>query len=293
MPYVVMVTFSVRCQLLLVLSARVAIRTDADAWIFIDVPALICSQVTEINISIPDDLLQKNKSYVPTFYQTSPEPVNITFVLVDAAGEELITNSSGGRWTLQLPDPRSVPNVAQDDQRRRLKESVEFTGMQYVGNGTSFSLAAAVEDEGDYNCETFFLLDGRSTVDVSDTWGDARNAFQETCTNNGFTTGACTDAEESLFHGYPKDTGRLQEMAADCARLMDHAAAVSEVTLNPWDEATTHLPSRVPLKPTNDTDFFRYAAPRRAKGAGGLSMGTASFWLSARFDVWTVPARIR
>merc|ERR1712232_606931 len=145
---------------------------------------------------------------------------------------------------------------------------------------------AMVEEEGDNDnaCESFFLFDGRSPLDLPETWGETRDAFRDTCTENGFTTMACAGAEETVFHGYPQDQGHLQVVVIDgtlCERLVNHAAAVSEAGFPPL------RPDVVPLKPVSlPIEVALPSMARRTKGTwggSGWSYGPARGSMNSRY----------
>jgi len=110
------------------------------------------------------------------------------------------------------------------------------------------------------NCESFFLSDGRSPVDLPDNWAEARIAFGEICKNEELSSRArCDSAETLFFEGLPSDSRSTFSMDDSlCTRLMEFVH-------------------------DNDASFGSAAPARRTKSWGYVGYDTASGRLSSRY----------
>jgi len=82
--------------------------------------------------------------------------------------------------------------------------------------------------DGANTCEGFFLMDGRSPVDLPETWVEARTDFRDICTREGLRAELCDHTEKLAFEGYPTGNVSLDISIPLCTRLMALGAAVLE-----------------------------------------------------------------
>jgi len=77
------------------------------------------------------------------------------------------------------------------------------------------------------NCEEFFLLDGRSPVELPDTWQEARHAFNHMCQQEGLEVDPCQQATEFAFQGQSRSDTIMMGTPKFCSRLLVAAAAAT------------------------------------------------------------------
>eukprot|EP00443_Scrippsiella_acuminata_P048465 CAMPEP_0115218638 /NCGR_PEP_ID=MMETSP0270-20121206/26498_1 /TAXON_ID=71861 /ORGANISM="Scrippsiella trochoidea, Strain CCMP3099" /LENGTH=330 /DNA_ID=CAMNT_0002632595 /DNA_START=66 /DNA_END=1059 /DNA_ORIENTATION=+ len=82
---------------------------------------------------------------------------------------------------------------------------------------------------GSGKCEEFFLLDGRASVDLPDTWAEARQAFRSLCEGDGTSRIDCAKIEMGLFATYPRDQGAFTPPEELCRKLEAHHISLHRV----------------------------------------------------------------
>lgn len=190
----------------------------------VDVPLLVCDRHPAATLQLEaklDPATGENSTtpQVLTFYRTSLASVAVTFSLRSASGEEVMKNR-----TVTLSDLRRPRRLhAQED-------------------------APLVS----YNCEEFFLFDGRDPVDLPDTWAEARSAFTGICEEEGVERDLCAEAEEAAFGDAPADEAYFMADSEFCQQL-------AETGLHYWGSGVSP-DSGLPL-------------PRRLKAGGGVGGG--------------------
>eukprot|EP00928_Gymnodinium_smaydae_P060219 TRINITY_DN4383_c0_g1_i1.p1 TRINITY_DN4383_c0_g1~~TRINITY_DN4383_c0_g1_i1.p1 ORF type:complete len:431 (-),score=76.68 TRINITY_DN4383_c0_g1_i1:125-1417(-) len=207
----------------------------SEKWHLVDVPLLKCNgnNVTLLKIPIHSDGLQ-HLPHVVTFMRSAMNKVDVKFSLEDRFGKGVVPTTF----------------VALNKVARRLQLD-DLT-------------AKPVVDGAESVCEHFFLSDGRLPVELPLTWREARAAFGEICSGEGFDDEACAAAEQRAFEGHPADDTELKltQGAAEaplCMRLDKELRVKAE---GDSESAFPALPMGAPL--------------RRLKGAGGVGGTTSS-----------------
>eukprot|EP00927_Polykrikos_kofoidii_P068514 TRINITY_DN6387_c0_g2_i1.p1 TRINITY_DN6387_c0_g2~~TRINITY_DN6387_c0_g2_i1.p1 ORF type:complete len:393 (+),score=44.56 TRINITY_DN6387_c0_g2_i1:28-1206(+) len=69
------------------------------------------------------------------------------------------------------------------------------------------------------NCEDFFLHDGRSPLEIPDTWAEGRSEFRNICMSEGFSVEGCSKVEGVMFKDVAADSTPINATPNFCANL--------------------------------------------------------------------------
>lgn len=183
---------------------QVPVEPESWALTLVDVPSLVCNS-SEDTIQIQlDEPIETDAPYFLSFFRTSPAAVNLTFSLRSADGQIVAPKHSVLLEDVSGHKKANLTAVAHslNPGERRMSES------DVLGS----------------NCEDFFLYDGRSPIDLPDTWFEAREAFRDMCEAESESVARCRDIEEAAFNGYPEGHESLESDGLLCTRLFDHSA---------------------------------------------------------------------
>jgi hypothetical protein len=189
--------------------------------------------------------------YLTTFYRTTRNGVAITFNLTDSKGQVIVKNQLVNLQPLAAPLTPGGVGVAVP-----ATVAPEAATGAFSADGRRLFGASEVE-----NCESFYLLDGRSPVEIPDTWGEARQGFRDVCESDGYSTQGCFDAEQKLFDGHPSAGEPFVPNTTLCQRLLSYTAAS-------WHADSKSISGVVPLEPPKGAMVVPMSFSRRMKGSG-------------------------
>jgi hypothetical protein len=253
---------------LLTLSLAGCSEDEEPKWHTIDVRKLVCStpkpDFIQVNIH---DYGDKEEAYALTFVRSFEEDVKIEFGLNDAKGTQIVPPQ-----TVDLVKQSGLA-IQSDDTRRLQLQLLTASGgeLQPSPDSVESEMRAQTSTEDDVHlnqCELFFLFEGRSPLELPETWEEARTAYQEMCAAEGFQSEACHVAEQNLFDGYPRGNETMVADDALCSKLMEHA----EVLMHLHVGEQSHRPDIVPLTNVNGS-LTGNAPARRTKSWGESGAG--------------------
>jgi hypothetical protein len=284
-----------------VLAVVLQVGAGSPALNLIDVPSVVCSGGPgETKVHLSDyPFSKKDKPWVPTFYRTSQKQAVVTFSLSDKNGKficqqkqvTLLELPEGSRpVNMPTPNPDTTIPDAMIARRLVLANSSEQGHPGVIMGSPGFTVqaeskndlgvveeSAVSEDPLDGDCHSFFLLDGRSVVELPDTWDEARGAFRDLCKQEGVSDSGCAMAEREIFEGYPEVGADDFAIGADlCAKLHAHIGAAQEIQMDASNKDA--MQERLPMLPVTGIDAQMFSAPaRRAKGWGSSNAGGYSY----------------
>jgi len=180
-----------------------------EALYYVDVARSICEgRDVELRIQIPSDKAKRSSIYAPAFYRTAASAVAFTYEFSDSAGHVIVPNTS---ISLQEHHGRMLSAI----------DASEQAGLEVRDGVAKAPASEPTDDEG--LCEDFFLSNGRSPVELPDTWNDAREAFRGICEQEGVAPDCAAD-ELTLFDGWPGEGHAFQPSPAFCDGLVVYLA---------------------------------------------------------------------
>eukprot|EP00928_Gymnodinium_smaydae_P007562 TRINITY_DN1270_c0_g1_i4.p1 TRINITY_DN1270_c0_g1~~TRINITY_DN1270_c0_g1_i4.p1 ORF type:complete len:1441 (-),score=192.68 TRINITY_DN1270_c0_g1_i4:180-4502(-) len=108
---------------------------------------------------------------------------------------------------------------------RRLTEETKVAELIPPMPAEKTHFLAQAEQAEPENCESFFLVDGRSPIELPETYADARSSFGTMCQDEGYDAAICEDATKLVFKGFPEDSSKMFAGTDICKRLMVASAA--------------------------------------------------------------------
>jgi len=173
-----------------------------EALYYIDAARSICSsEEISVTVEIPASSASKSIIHVPVFFRTASGAVAVTYELKDRANQAIVPLTS----------------IVLSEQTGRRVQASETSSLE-IGPTES-----AAEDG---LCEGVFLADGRSPVELPDTWSDARDAFHGICEQGGLAS-ACDAEETAIFAGHPAGEQAFQPSTDFCMDLARYYVSVS------------------------------------------------------------------
>lgn len=174
------------------------------ALTLIDVPTLQCTSAAERGSLWPYTMPEPQQGtrmagtkrlHVLSFFRTSPNPVVVGFEMYDVNGNTVVAYTE-----VELVDLSGSPKAVNNSRRVSTND--------FVGS----------------NCEDFFLSDGRTPVELPDTWAEAREAFRGMCEVETGDSAKCDAVKEDAFSGYPDTEVSMESDGALCTSLFEHGA---------------------------------------------------------------------